>query len=530
MVAAGACVVAITWALTHKKKFTGERPENREKVVVLGTGWASMHFVKTLDTNFYDVTVVSPRNYFLYTPLLAGATVGTVEPRSLVEPIREFLQRNDVDVKFYEAKCVDIDPVNNTVTCSDQSDVKSSKPQFTLPYDQLVVGVGSVPNTMNTPGVDDYCMFLKQPSDATRIRDRIMDCFESSNFPDIPLEDRQRLLHFVIVGGGPTGVEFAAELHDFIKDDVSRVFKHLLKDVKITVVQSADKILNTYDAKLSTYAEEQFSRDKLQILKNTRVTSVSDSSITVLDKTKNTPTSLPYGLCVWSAGIGPNELLEKFMKKIPQQTNTRGLTTDEFLKVKGTKNIYAIGDCATVSQAKLLDKFVELFQEADANGDGTLSMDEFKGMVTKNKERFPQLEQYSLGIEEFFREHDVNKDGVLEKDEFKNALNKVDRDMKSLPSTAQCAYQEGEYLGEAFNRKRDNIPVEPFRFHYMGQFAYVGGDNAVAEVKDRMLSGKVAMGIWRAASLKKQLSWRNRISLLTDWAKTTIFGRDISRV
>lgn len=110
-----------------------------------GTGWGALNLVRKLHCDKYDVTIVSPRNYFLFTPLLAGSTVGTVSPSSILEPIRKYCHRSDAEeVRYIQAECFDIDPKTQKIKCRDISDVKSSEVQdFSLDYDELVVAVGT---------------------------------------------------------------------------------------------------------------------------------------------------------------------------------------------------------------------------------------------------------------------------------------------------------------------------------------------------------------------------------------------------
>ncbi|RRT51687.1 hypothetical protein BHE74_00018616 [Ensete ventricosum] len=147
----------------------------KKKVVVLGTGWAGTTFVRNVDSSLYDVQVISPRNYFAFTPLLPSVTCGTVEPRSIVEPIRKIIR--------------------------------------------------------------------KEVEDAQKIRKGVIDSFERAILPDLDEEERKRTLHFVIVGGGPTGVEFAAELHDFISEDLAKLYPTVCNLVKISVIEHGGHIL-----------------------------------------------------------------------------------------------------------------------------------------------------------------------------------------------------------------------------------------------------------------------------------------------
>lgn len=161
----------------------------KKKVVILGTGWGGMSFLKSLDSSLYDVRVVSPRNYFVFTPLLPSVTSGTVEARSITEPIRRIIKKRDV--QFYEAECTKIDAANKKVICTDVSDVKCrGKEEFELEYDCLVISVGAISNTFNTKGVEQYCHFLKEIEDAERIRETIVDCFETASLPHLSEEDR----------------------------------------------------------------------------------------------------------------------------------------------------------------------------------------------------------------------------------------------------------------------------------------------------------------------------------------------------
>ena len=166
----------------------------KKKVVILGTGWGGMSFLKNLDSTKYDVRVVSPRNYFVFTPLLPSVTSGTVEARSITEPIRRIIRKKDV--KFVESECTKIDGANKKVICRDTSALTcKGKEQFELEYDYLVVAVGATSNTFGTKGVEENCHFLKEIEDAEKIRGRIVDCFETASLPNLSDEDRSVPIH-----------------------------------------------------------------------------------------------------------------------------------------------------------------------------------------------------------------------------------------------------------------------------------------------------------------------------------------------
>ncbi len=268
-------VLGGTWLwgqLSQPKLYSAPEGEVKKKLVILGSGWGALSVLNHLTPGQFDVTVVSPRNYFLFTPLLPSVTVGTVESRSIVEPIRKLIRKRhkNAPIDFLEAECVGIDHAHKHVKCEDKSAIVGEVSAWDLPYDILVVAVGAGSNTWGTPGVEKYCHFLKEISDAQAIRNDIIDLVETASIPGQSEAELQRLLHFVVVGGGPTGVEFAAEVQDFLREDLSKIYPHIQGKVKVTLVQSRDHILNTYDQTISQYTEKQFHSDSINLITNSR--------------------------------------------------------------------------------------------------------------------------------------------------------------------------------------------------------------------------------------------------------------------
>lgn len=241
--------------------------EPRKKVVILGSGWGAMSALSHLNPGQFDVTIVSPRNYFLFSPILPSVTVGTVESRSIVEPVRKIIlqHHSNKEVVFHEAKCIEVIPTKKQVLCRDESGIVGLVSEFTLDYDILIYAIGATNNTFNTPGVHENCFFLKEMEDARSIRDTMIDLIESASIPGQPAAERKRLLNFVIVGGGPSGVEFASELRDFLREDAPSIYPTVLDDFSVTLVQSGDHILNSYDLQISKFTEEQFQKKESHI-------------------------------------------------------------------------------------------------------------------------------------------------------------------------------------------------------------------------------------------------------------------------
>lgn len=271
----------------------------RQRLVILGTGWGSYSVLKHIDKKLFDVVVISPRNHFLFTPLLCSTTVGTLEFRSIIEPVRNTGFRDEHDFQLAEATA--LFPEERKVIC--KSTLNNEVVEFH--YDKLVIGVGAVSNTFGVPGVYEHAFFLKEIADARKIRNQILKNFELAVQPGISEEEKRRLLHFVIVGGGPTGVEFGAELYDFVRQDVNRLYSHEKANVRVTLIE-AQHILPSFDKKLRNYAEKKMKqREQFKLLQSS-VTEVQQDGVTLKGGDK-----IHCGLVVWSTGLAPRSFTGK---------------------------------------------------------------------------------------------------------------------------------------------------------------------------------------------------------------------------
>lgn len=533
---------------------SSEDDNKKKRVVVLGTGWAGTSFLKNLNNSSYDVQVVSPRNYFAFTPLLPSVTCGSVEARSIVEPIRNIVKKKNVEIHFWEAECIKIDAENKKVYCKSSQDTNlNGEEEFVVDYDYLVIAMGARSNTFNTPGVVENCHFLKEVEDAQRIRRSVIDCFERASLPNLTDEERKRILHFVVVGGGPTGVEFSAELHDFVNEDLVKLYPTVKDLVKITLLEAGDHILNMFDKRITAFAEDKFHRDGIDVKTGSMVVKVSDKEISTKERGNGNITSIPYGMAVWSTGIGTRPVIMDFMKQIGQ-TNRRALATDEWLRVEGRDSVYALGDCATINQRKVMEDISAIFSKADNDNSGTLTVKEFQEAIDDICERYPQVELYLKNkqmhdIVDLLKDSkgDVAKESIeLDIEGFKSALSQVDSQMKNLPATAQVAAQQGAYLASCFNRMEEceqnpegplrfrgsgRHRFHPFRYKHFGQFAPLGGEQTAAQLPGDWVSiGHSSQWLWYSVYASKLVSWRTRALVISDWTRRFVFGRDSSRI
>eukprot|EP00316_Scyphosphaera_apsteinii_P000599 CAMPEP_0119323262 /NCGR_PEP_ID=MMETSP1333-20130426/60395_1 /TAXON_ID=418940 /ORGANISM="Scyphosphaera apsteinii, Strain RCC1455" /LENGTH=557 /DNA_ID=CAMNT_0007330663 /DNA_START=115 /DNA_END=1788 /DNA_ORIENTATION=- len=534
----------------------------RENIVVLGTGWAAVKFLQNIDTSSFDVTVVSPRNYFLFTPFLPSCVVGTVEGRSIVEPIRKLLRYearpltrqlkdkiagidkdNFREARFLESACTKIDFEQSCIYCQDVSSVARVCDTFRLEYDRLVIAVGATSNTFNTPGVKEHAVFLKELSDANSIRDRLLDAFESAALQD-DQATKQQLCTFVVVGAGPTGVEFAAELDDHIREDLTPLYPKEVAATRVILISSTDDLLSSYDKQISDFTAEVLKQSRVEVRSGVRVTEVTATSVVCKDKETGEVFQVPSSLTLWSTGVKPVRLVENLIGQIPEQTKRSGLLVDKGMKAYGTANIYAAGDCATLySDQAMFDDVEGLFVQADKDGGGTLDKIELLDIFDQVSSQYPQAQVFKSRIDEDFSEIDADGSGALDIDEFKALLLDVDASLRNLPPTAQVAGQQGGFLAAQFNGETKS----DFKYFHKGSMAYIGRDKAAAQVSmlksllpgplqglpllgdDIIITGKLAEIVWKFLYLDMQISNRNKLQVGFDWLKADLFGRDTSR-
>ncbi|KAJ0261070.1 FAD/NAD(P)-binding domain-containing protein [Hirschfeldia incana] len=527
-----------------KRTLTADGQETKKKkVVVLGSGWGGYSFLSHLNNPNYDVQVVSPRNFFLFTPLLPSVTNGTVEARSIVEPIRGLMRKKGFE--YTEAECVNIDPSSKKIHCRSSSLNK----EFDMDYDILVVAVGAKSNTFNTPGVEEHAHFLKEAEDALKIRRSVINCFERASLPSLTEEERKKILHFVVVGGGPTGVEFSAELHDFLVEDVAKIYPKVQEFTRITLLEAGEHILNTFDKRITAFAEEKFQRDGIDLKTENMVVGVTADEISTKEVKTGEIVSEPYGMVVWSTGVGIRPVIKDFMNRIGQGQR-RVLATDEWLRVEGCDSVYALGDTATINQRKVMEDIAAIFSKADKGETGTLNKKEFKSVVKDICQRYPQVELYLKkkklrNIANLLKSANGD-DTEVNIETFKKALSEVDTQMKNLPPTAQVASQQGKYLATCFNKmekceKKPEGPLrfrgegrhmfQPFRYRHFGSFAPLGGEQAAAELPGDWVSiGHSSQWLWYSVYASKLVSWRTRSLVVSDWVRRFIFGRDSSSI
>ncbi|EPY50570.1 NADH dehydrogenase [Schizosaccharomyces cryophilus OY26] len=457
----------------------------KRTLVVLGSGWGAISIIKNIDTSLYNVVVVSPRDHFLFTPMLPSCTVGTLRLTSITEPLVSLLQDKLSPTAIHQAECSSIDSkakklvIRGTTTAN--KDVETE-----LPYDDMVIAIGATNQYFGLKGVKEHGCFLKEAEDAKKIFTKVSDTLEQVRFnKNLTPEERSRLLHFTVVGGGPTGMEFAAEMRDYIDGDVRRMFPELYKEVRITLIEAAPKVLPMFSKQLVQYTQNLFKDIRINIMTEALVKDVNEKEL-IIQKTNadgsKTIENIPYGLLVWAAGITARDLTRQLMSSIPEQSGARrGLIIDEFFRVKGMPDVYAIGDCA-------FSGLPATAQVAHQQGDWLAANLNRSGKATALKHRLEVMEK-QLGEKKAEKEFSVMKQELA------------------------------------------NTQLKPFQYKHQGALAYVGHDKAIADLnvpylnKVLSLHGTWGNTFWRLAYLNELVSGRSQFLVLFDWLKARLFGR-----
>jgi len=366
-------------------------------------------------------------------------------------------------------------------------------PPTPLPSSRLA----AINNTFGVPGVSEHTFFLKELADARAIRTRLLRNVEMSGFAGLPEAERKRLLSVVIIGGGPTGVEFAAEAHDLVREDVARMWPQVHKDVSITIIEGKS-ILGSFDASLREYAERKFKRDSIRVRTGANVVAVTPTEVVLSDGER-----MPYGVAVWNTGIGARPLIKSLDSATWRKDRWGHLITNASLRCLAASTQEPVG----------------------GSGGGT-------GTDLERASVVPGV--FAMGDCASVSDH-------------------------KLAATAQVAEQQGRYAAREMNAALQRVrarlgpgaPVEaiadgvaaepwaePFRYKHGGSLAFLGTFTAISDFTQgsalaplysgEHLKGFTSWVLWRSAYLTKLGSWMKRVQVPADWTRTLLFGRDVT--
>ena len=323
--------------LVREKLRVPPNTDRKPRVVLIGSGWASHAFSKVIDTELFDVTCISPRPFFVFTPMLPACSAGTIEYRSIIEPIRA----SNPEMNYIEGEVVDLDPLKNEVAVK----AFDGKDKIKVSYDALVYGVGAEVGDFGLAGVKKYCYFIKEIEDAKKLKKAILERFEKASLPGTSEHEKKKLLHFVIVGGGPTGVEFAGELADLTREEAAVIYPKLRSYVQISLINAGSGVLQAFDVALQEAALSTLRKTGVDVILQARVTKVEDGVLGYQIKQTKPPAQsqaptqpaqgsarlawpgttaassadyveMQYGLCVWATGVAARPITKRLAERL----------------------------------------------------------------------------------------------------------------------------------------------------------------------------------------------------------------------
>lgn len=509
---------------------------NKERVVILGSGWGGYNLSRRLSPKLFSPIIISPRSYFVFTPLLTDAASGSLDFSNIVEPVRD----PSAKVDFIQAAARAIDLKNKTILC-EATVVKSGVTEtprtpeeerqvdegveavsknvpkgirqweqgeiFEVPYDKLVIAVGAVSRTFGTPGVRENAMFFRDIGDAKRVKRRVRECFELAVLPTTTAEMKKSLLHFAIVGAGPTGTELAASLRDFIHSDLATLYPALKGIPQISLYDVAPSVLSMFDKSLSQYAMDTMKSEGIDI------------------KTSHHVKSLRWG----PPGAPPPYEMD------PKRCLT--LTTEEEGEVGVGMCVWATGNAMTklISQSLgAVDFPKDSIHSMNTGPNPPEAVEQSSWKYRKVPKAGALLVDGHLRVQ---LENDAGHTAVL-KDVFAIGDNAMP-ETGAPPATAQATYQEAKWLADRLNHK-DLGEKPPFSFRNLGTMAYIGSERALMQIphdKDGLskrylpegITGRTARLVWNTAYITMSISWRNKLRVAFRWMLNRLFGRDVSR-
>jgi len=313
--------------------------QEKIRILILGGGFAGLHAAIHLDDTLardpdIEITLVNRDNFFLFTPMLHEVAASDLDLTNIVNPVRKLLKR----VSFFAGEVESIDLDRKRVRVSHGFDHHHHE----LSYDHLVIGLGSITNFYNLPGLEERALTMKSLGDAIHLRNRLISLLEEAD-TECSAAVRGPLLTFVVAGGGFAGVETIAGINDFVREAV-HFYSNLRENMlRVVLVHPGGVILPELGEKLGLYAQKKLAERGVEIRVNTSVSGVSDHGVQI-----STGEMIETKALIWTAGTSPNPVLGS----LPCAKERGRLKVDEMLRVPDQLGVWALGDCALVPDGR----------------------------------------------------------------------------------------------------------------------------------------------------------------------------------
>jgi NADH dehydrogenase len=304
------------------------------KVVVAGGGFGGLYAARALERKLprhsAKITIVSESNFLLYSPLLPAVAGGAVNPRHVTVPLREQLG----EAHLLIGRVADCDPERRRLGF-----VPVEGDAVELPYDQLIVALGSVSRILPIPGLGERAVGFKSIIEALHVRDTLLRNLEMAETIDDPVV-REQHLTFVVAGGGYTGVEAIAEVQDLAAEILHLYPRCAAQGTRWLLVEATDRIMREVPEDLARFTAAELRRRGIEVRTGTRLEGVTETSVQL-----STGEEVPARTVVWTAGIAPAPAVAQLGLPLDEQGRIR---VDEYMQVEGREDVWAIGDCAAV--------------------------------------------------------------------------------------------------------------------------------------------------------------------------------------
>jgi NADH:ubiquinone reductase (H+-translocating) len=316
----------------------------RHRVVVVGGGFGGLQAVRGLRRLPVEVTLVDRRNFHLFQPLLYQVATGALSPAEIATPLRIILKRQEnVRVVMGEVHDFDLDRrrvVLNATAAGDE--------RLVIPYDTLIVAGGSRYSYFGHDEWRPHALEIKSLESALAVRQRIFTAFEAAEI-EKEAKLREAWLTFVVVGGGPTGIEMAGQIAELAHDTLPREFRSLDPGrARILLVEASDRLLPTFPPRLSARAERTLERLGVSVLLNTSVIDVQETSA-VTEGPDRKRTQVPTRTIVWAAGVVAGELSGALAAASGASLDRAGrVAVGPDLTIQGHPEVIALGDMVSM--------------------------------------------------------------------------------------------------------------------------------------------------------------------------------------
>ncbi|HEY5337939.1 MAG TPA: NAD(P)/FAD-dependent oxidoreductase [Rhizomicrobium sp.] len=301
----------------------------RKRVVIIGAGFAGIEVARGLGQSQADVTLIDRENYHLFQPLLYQVATAALSPADIAEPVRRMLRRY-ANITVVMGEVTKISGAENHITLADGT---------LVPYDILVIASGATHAYFGHDAWEKFAPGLKTIDDARDIRSRLLLSFERADRTSDPAK-KKRLMTFVVVGGGPSGVELAGAIAELARHTLAKDFRHIdPTSATVVLLEAGPGLLSAFPKELARYTKRKLTQLGVTVRENCAVSNITEKFVEAGGE------KIPTALAIWAAGVKASPL----GKMLGAATDKSGrIEANRDLSVPGYENVYALGDIAQV--------------------------------------------------------------------------------------------------------------------------------------------------------------------------------------